>query len=389
LLNSQPGGLPNFQESSSSELTELLSQIRQKRIFPFLLNTAQQKLIRSRKMISQLENEPVYATIGGEEIRLEHIELTTDVPPQTAFLRVLDLTQTPQDWNNILPLLEGWHHSKPLPGNYQQRLIVAATEAGRISILLQCLQQAETNGFSLASPVVRLNMFHAIRKTARDAEWAEEPTHKCLKHAQQVVDLMEEPAHCGGKRVTSNDPRAQPYVIGIPLEIAATRVKNHLGGVDEDGLVSTYTTRLLAALEQPGNDLVRLHFIDTIALLTVPLQTNDEYWTEPDVSDLTGRKAKGAPITISTQLNKLSMEYLPVRSALVLARDVLGSSAPREVLDSITSNLERIDVRLGTCTQAMLERNKAVLELKGMTDNYKYAYPSMEEAVEVLGIRAA
>jgi hypothetical protein len=340
-------------------------------------------------MISQLENEPVYATIGDEEIRLEHIELTTDVPPQATFLRVLDLTQTPQDWNNILPLLEGLHHSKPLPGNYQQRFIFAATEAGRISLLLQCLKQAESNGFSLASPVVRLNMFHAIRKTAKDAEWAEEPTQKCLKQAQQVVDLMEEPAHCGGKRVTLNDPRSQPYIIATPLEIAAVRVKNHLGGVDENGLVAKYTTRLLAALEQPGNDLVRAP-LDSANNTTYHFgQANEEYWAEPDVSELTGRRAKGAPITISTHLNKLSMEYLPVRSALVLARDVLGSSAPRETFDSITSNLERVDARLKTCTQAMLEQNKAVLELKGMTDKYKYAYPSIEEAIEVLGIRAA
>jgi hypothetical protein len=214
-------------------------------------------------MKSQLENEPVYATIGDEEIRLEHLEVTKDVPHQKSFLRVLDLTKEPQDWKNLPPLLEGLAHGKGIPGQYQQRFINAAASAGMLSVVLNCLQQAEYNGLSLKASVVRLSIFQAIRRTAREADWEEEPTQKCLKQVQQVLDLMEEPAHCGQRTVTPCDPRAQPYVIGIPLEIAATRAKNHLGGVDEGELVVTYTKRLLSALEQPGNDLV-CHFPRTL-----------------------------------------------------------------------------------------------------------------------------
>jgi hypothetical protein len=336
-------------------------------------------------MKSQLENEPVFATIGDEEVRLEHIDITTDIPPQKTFLRVLDLTKESQDWKNLPPLLEGLARVKGLPAQYQQRFITAAAEADMISVVLNCLRQAEYNGFSLKTPVVRLSMFHAIRKSAREADWEEEATQKCLKQVQQVLDMMEDPAHCGQRVVTPDDPRAQPYVIAIPLEIAAMRAKSHLNGVDEGDLVAAYTTRLLSALEQPGNDLVRLPLTSRKPSLT-HVQVNDEHWQLPDTSNLTGRKGQGAPVRISTKLDKLLQEFLPVRSALDLAQEVLGSSLPKESLDTIESSIDKIDTRLKWCVHAMLEQNQAVLKIKKMDD--KYAYPSMKEALEVLAIPA-
>jgi hypothetical protein len=378
-----------FQESSSPELTELLSTIRSKRILPTLLNAAQRKLIQSSKAKAHLTNEPVYALIGDEEVRLEHINVTKDVPSEKSFLRVLDLTTEPQDWRNMPALIEGLHNVKKLAPRYQKRFILAAAEAGMVSVLLQCLQQAANNGFSLNLPVVRLNMFHIIRDIARNSDWEEEATQKCLKQIQQVLDFMDDPAHCGEKTIMPDDPRTQPYVIAIPLEIAAMRVTNHLGGVDEGGLVAMYTSRLLAALDQPINHLVLPLYLSISRLYSFFTdqysQKNDEHWRLPETSNLSGRKADRIPIIVGTALDILLKEFLPVRNALKLAEEVLSSSLPKESLESIKSNIQLVDARLSSATQTLLELNKPILELKKMTTE-KYAFPSLKEALQVLEI---
>jgi hypothetical protein len=92
-------------------------------------------------------------------------------------------------------------------------------------------------------------------------------------------------------------------------------------------------------------------------------------------------------VKISTKLDKLLLEFLPVRSALELALEVLGSSFPKASLDTIKADIERIEARLKPVVQTMLAQNQAVLSLKKMED--KYAYPSIEEALDVLAIPAA
>jgi hypothetical protein len=216
-------------------------------------------LIQSQKSKSQLEYEPVYATLGDEDLRLEHLDVTKDVPRSTSFLRVLDLSTEPQDWRNIPGLLEGFHTATK--GNMKQgwldKMIRKANENGMLSVVIQCLWQVERNGFTLGIPIVRERILLEIRHNAIKEDWAEEATLKSLKQAQIVLELMEKSGHCGSRIVTDNDPRAEPYVLGVPLELAAARAKNHLGGKDEDGLVALYAKRLVAALGQQKLELVR------------------------------------------------------------------------------------------------------------------------------------
>ena len=260
LLITHSDGLPVFQSSSSTELTELLHRLRTKRFLPALLNDQQRKLIRSKGKKSQLENEPVYATVGDEELRLEHLNVSTDIPSAKSFHRVLELSTQSQDWKNIPGVLQGLKVSRGSPPSRGYiDMILKANEAGQMATMIQCLRQVEKNGFSLSEPILRRLILCEIRRNAKDADWSQEATHKSLKQVQQVVELMDHPGHCGRNAASANDPRAEPYVIGIPLELAAVRAKNHLGGVDEGGLVSMYTKRLLAAFEQQETELVTPH----------------------------------------------------------------------------------------------------------------------------------
>jgi hypothetical protein len=44
---------------------------------------------------------------------------------------------------------------------------------------------------------------------------------KSLKSAESVISQMEHAEHCGSRRVTNQDPRAEPYFMAVPLELAA------------------------------------------------------------------------------------------------------------------------------------------------------------------------
>jgi hypothetical protein len=225
---------------------------------PSYLNKNQLKLVRQTKNKSQLENDPVYATFGDEEIRLEHLDVTKDQPPKKAFLEFLSLAKEPKDWQNLPALLEGWHHARPnMPADWYSKMVTMANRAGMLPIIIQCLWQVESNGFTMSAPMTRSTIFQSIRINAKESGWEKNVTEKSLKQAQTVLELMEKPAHCGSRIVSDSDPRAEPVAIGLPLELTARRAKTQFKGKDEDGLVATYANRLITALGQQKTELVR------------------------------------------------------------------------------------------------------------------------------------
>jgi hypothetical protein len=58
--------------------------------------------------------------------------------------------------------------------------------------------------------------------------------------------MMEEPKHAGSRFLAGeDDPRLQPQIIGILLELASVKAVKYLEGRDVDGKVAEYSTRLL------------------------------------------------------------------------------------------------------------------------------------------------
>lgn len=209
-------------------------------------------------MRSQIENDPVYATLGDEEIRLEHIDVTKDMPKRAEFLNVIKLLSSSEktDWQNLPALLEGYHHSRAkLDPLWLHEMIKQAKDAGALNVVIQCLEQIEKNGFSLSVPEVRSGILLGIREEAKAANWNMKST-KALKRAETVVRHMEHPEHCGSRKVSETDPRAEPYVIAVPLELAAMDVIKN--GADLAGKVELYSTRLITALAQQKTALVHL-----------------------------------------------------------------------------------------------------------------------------------
>jgi hypothetical protein len=246
--------LPEYYESSSPELDTILTQINSKILFPQHLNHEQRLLVYKKKNIPRLTNEPLYAQIGSVDQQLEPLDIRKDVPNQWEMIKqAVELSKEQDDWENLVKMLEGFHRAGiKIKTSRVLKIIRRANEAGMQHIVLAALQQAATTGVTLRSPAVLEVVMTGIHKKAAEAEWSKAGTKKALSLAEQVVELMEMPAHIKTDRAAAVDPRSSPLVISLPLELAATRAALHLDGKDVDGKVAKYAVRLMAAVKQDG-----------------------------------------------------------------------------------------------------------------------------------------
>jgi len=180
---------------------------------------------------------------------------------------VFKLTKDHKDWLNWLALLQGLHESraKYLP-KWKVEFVRKACGAGELWVVIQSLNQVERNGMSMSIPGVRHAVFLGLRTFANNMGWDEEAVQTSLKYAQQAADLMEHPEHCGRRVVALHDPRADPVVIGVLLELAARAAHHREGDNSPQVLAENYVQKLMAALEQQETDLVCFQSTSRIAL---------------------------------------------------------------------------------------------------------------------------
>jgi len=226
------------------------------------LTKHQKKLVYAQKYASQLENDPTYATIGDEDFLLEHIDKRKDIPNSTESIqKVFKLTKDHNDWRNWLALLQGLHESraKYLP-EWKAKFVRKACEAGELWVVTQGLKQVKRNGVSMSIPEVRHTVFMGLRTYAKNMGWSEEAIQTSLTHAQQAADLLEHPEHCGRRVIAPGDPRADPVVIGVLLELAARAAQFRQDDGLPQVLAENYAQKLVAVLEQQATDLVCFQF---------------------------------------------------------------------------------------------------------------------------------
>ena len=185
--------------------------------------------------------------------------MRNDVPNSAKSIRkVFKLTKDHNDWRNWLALLQGLHESRAkYRPEWKAEFVRKACAAGELWVVIQALNQVKRNGVSMGIAEVRYAVFVGIRNCANNMGWGEEAIQTSLKHAQQAADLMEHPDHCGSRAVTTHDPRAEPVVIGVLLELAARAAQYRADDSSLQVLAESYAQKLLAALEQQATDLVR------------------------------------------------------------------------------------------------------------------------------------
>jgi hypothetical protein len=234
-------------ETSSTELNDLLSEIRQKIMLPSHLSKKHQKLIYKKKYENELLTEPVVAKIANEAFELQHIDKKKDLNHKKAIFTAIGLMKEKKDWANLPNLLAGMKlagvNTNKLP--MKNRILSLASKAGRHEVILECLWRVEDTGMQLKEPEFAINVMSAIQQRALNTDWHEHELAKALKWAELVLVMMEEPKHAGSRILAEDDPRLQPQVIGILLELASVKAVRYLEGRDVDGKVAEYSTRLL------------------------------------------------------------------------------------------------------------------------------------------------
>lgn len=257
-----PDLLPEYYESSSPQLDEVLTKINSKILFPQHLNHEQRLLVYKQKNIPRLTNEPLYAQIGSVDQQLEPLDIRKDVPNQWEMIKkAVELSKEQDDWENLVLMLEGFHRAGiKIRTPRVLKIIRRANEAQMQHVVLAMLQRAGTTGVSLRHPAVLEAVFAGIHRRASETGWSVTATKKAFSLAEQVADLMEMPAHVQKVNSEELDPRSSPLVISLPLELAATRVLLHGEGKDTDGRVAKYAVRLMAAFKQDDYFEVCSHY---------------------------------------------------------------------------------------------------------------------------------
>ncbi|KAF2203956.1 hypothetical protein GQ43DRAFT_388978 [Delitschia confertaspora ATCC 74209] len=319
------GTLPSFQEPSSPELSAVLQTLNSRVLLPSHLTHDQRLLIYRQKNRSRIEAEPIHITLGDVELPLEHLNRNTDQPSRwSAIKQVVDLAQTPADWENVVRMLEGFHDAgirmKP---EWEECVVRKMFENGQGHLAVRALERVRETGLSLKREGVRNLVFQGIRSRASESGWKKKETEASLAVMERVIELMENKLHLGKSSASPRDPRASPFVIAYPLELAAMRARKHLDGKDEAAVVHKYAVRLMAAFKQDGFMESTLPTTLT-SKLTLPSDFKTPYHEKTAVADL--------------RRNVIS--FIPVWNALQTSSSVLQKRMPmpddaKKITDSI------------------------------------------------------
>jgi hypothetical protein len=313
------GTLPRFEESSSQELANLLATINSKVLLPRHLTRDQQKLVYKQENRTRLEAEPIEITLGDVTLPLEHIDRNKDQPGMLrSLMEAIEQSKTPQDWENVLRLLEGYYDANcKIHPKKDAKIIALMCEADMHHLVLKALWRAEKTGLRLRHTTVIKEVFSQLHAKAARSEFAEQETEKMLRFSEQCVELMEDPAHLGKKDACPGDPRGSVYVISVPAALAAARAKKHLGGVDTDGKVRRYASRLMAALQDQTN------------AVSGPILDPQEDRSSDAAQEWLSKQMDAASAKLKPhELRAILRDLIIISQAIKTCREVLGSAMP-------------------------------------------------------------
>ncbi|KAF2845283.1 hypothetical protein T440DRAFT_472785 [Plenodomus tracheiphilus IPT5] len=353
------GALPVFVEPSSPTLASHLATLNAKVLLPLHLTKAQKKLVYAQQNRAKLEAEPVEITLGDVTLPLEHLDRNR-LPNRFHTVReIVHLSETPNDWENVVRLLEGFENAglrtKP---RWQELIVRRLCYAGMHHLLLKALQRVKATGLRLTEHGVVMQVVRGIHDKAARADWDREETTKALRMATQVTELMEDPEH-HRRPPTADvasewDHRRDPVVIALPTELAAVLAQRHGGDVAQ---VRKLANRLVTALQQ-GDYTTSLGFMaDRFRLASddveKSIQINSVFAIRNDVSQLiivwnalkTSRTVLGADMPIAAEAKTFETEAHRVLSngieALVKYNSHLGKGQEIEALEYAKDAVER------------------------------------------------
>ncbi|KAF3396106.1 hypothetical protein F1880_006687 [Penicillium rolfsii] len=240
--------IPTFSPTSSPELDQLLYRFRQDRFIPSGLPNQQRRNMFKEKHRQRLEDEPITVAISEtEDFTLRPMKIN-ELPTKKDAYEVLRLIAATNEWKALVPFLNGLYISNlRLSSNRLAQLIRKASDAGKLSIIMECIRQGHRTGFHLRDLTVVQRLFYDIHVLAQNAEFKGSAVTKALNMAKQAVDLMDQDVEMHTSLAKAENPKHQPFVIGTLLELSAARAINEFGGKDQANEVLSYARKLVAS----------------------------------------------------------------------------------------------------------------------------------------------
>jgi hypothetical protein len=300
---------------------------------PAQLGKAQRDLVFKPHGRKILQTEPVVVTIDDQEFTLAPINLKRDVPDRGKSLKkALSLMKEKKDWDNLPNLMMGFNDKPSFMGkqkdffNPVMKSVVVrmAGQAGHQDVILECLRRASNTGLTLSEEQTVGAVFFWIHNKAYSSEWAASDTKTALKWAEMVDEMLEDPKYTGGALKGEADPRLDPRVIGLLLELASMRAAKN--GTDEEGKVTAYAQRLLNTPVQ---------FQEVPGTTAEEQKYNSNIWMTFHVPVLHGMKAAQKLLDPASELAKgLKAKSAELESLIAPAKDfVEGLQAEKEDKD--------------------------------------------------------
>ncbi|KAF2702791.1 hypothetical protein K504DRAFT_474378 [Pleomassaria siparia CBS 279.74] len=337
------GTLPLFHEPSTPELATILTTINRRVLLPLHLTKDQAKLVYKLENKTKLEAEPIEITLGDVTYPLEHLNVNKDIPPRWPTVKkVVDLSKTDNDWENVVRMMEGFHDAgKLFKPSWKEMIVNKLADAGQYQLMFRTAQRAAVTGLRLDNPSLIKTVFATLEWRALNSNWDAQETKKALILAEQFTELLEDDEHMGRKvTVTTGDVRASPFTIALLLELAAARAKKHTGGNDVDGKVARYSTRLLQATKQ--DEFLTATLPDMIKVVTTPIEPQEAV-----------QKTAGLVRDAKMAMRDLTRLWTAIR----VAKEVLGSQMP------MPADADKLENELRTELQNAEQALKALDEL--------------------------
>ncbi|KAF3479472.1 uncharacterized protein GIQ15_06448 [Arthroderma uncinatum] len=204
----------------------------------------------------ELENNPIVVNVGTEEAPEDYMlkpRKISDGPTNTDLSKLIRLLKTDDDWHNLISFFTGLHSSKRTISAANLEIIMRKSgELGMESYCLFAATQSQQTGVFLRNPDVAWSLLFALRQKAEKAGFKGPDAHLALQQVEVVARLLNSPEHTN--EYAKRDPKRQPNVIGILLELKATHALDAFNGRDEDKGVWSYADKLVRTwpLEEVG-----------------------------------------------------------------------------------------------------------------------------------------
>jgi hypothetical protein len=239
-------------------------------------------------------------------------------------LKALSLIEENNEWRQLPSLLEGLHKARPQPDLALQEKILRKLQLNdQFPVILRSLRRSAATGLTLKNDAVLNQVLNALRETASLENWGKSRLEKALKQADDLAELLESADHGSGRKLSPNDPRTRPAVIGLFLELHAVYAQQYQNGQDVSGKVKAYATRFMATFDQS-------HQVRFLYLLFNNDNSLTTHSPQKQIFQLLALRSNSSPKCPSTMVSVSHLKFLDLICLMQLVRTRSFSNTSRD-----------------------------------------------------------